>query len=54
MGDYENEYTIEYNGSKGWDILYHSDSLTDTVNRFRALVLTDGDLVQYRLTTPKP
>jgi len=46
-------YTIEQKLDKGWEVVYDTDSLTEVINIFRAYCLLDGDLQEYRLTTPE-
>lgn len=46
-------FTIEQKLDKGWEVVYDTDSLNDVVNTFRQYVLHDGDLQEYRLTTPE-
>jgi len=46
------QYTVEQL-DKEWEVVYHTESLTDAINKFRAYCLLDGDIQEYRLTTPE-
>lgn len=51
MENYDSVYTVEFNGSKGWEVAETFVGLTDAINAFRGLVLQDTE-VSWRLTTP--
>lgn len=52
--DWDNYYTIEFKGSKGWEVIRTFDksfgALKVTQEFLKLLVNNDG---QYRLTTPE-
>jgi hypothetical protein len=52
MEDFGKYFTIEFKGSKGWEVIAVSEGLTEIVNKFREYCLADGDLQEYRLTSP--
>jgi len=52
--DFDRKFTVEFNGSKGWEVGYETNSLTDAVNYWRAAVLDPSNYdTQFRLTSPK-
>lgn len=52
--DWDNYYTIEYKGSKGWEVVKYYDKTTginEVIRRFQEMVVNNDG--QYRLTTPE-
>jgi hypothetical protein len=50
MDEYGTSFTIEFQGSKGWEVCYAGTSLNDAINEYRRLLLSDFGV--YRLTSP--
>jgi hypothetical protein len=51
--EYARLYTIEHYSSKGWQVVFTCEGLHDAVQKLRLFCAVDGDLQQYRLTTPE-
>lgn len=51
MENFDSVYTIELNGTKGWEVISCFTSLNTAINSFRNYLLNDPG--QYRLTSTK-
>jgi hypothetical protein len=49
--NFDNVFTIEVNGSKGWEVIATFTSLNTAINAYRNYLLKDFD--EYRLNSPK-
>lgn len=55
MPEYDDKYTFEYKGYKGWEVarVYNREtSLLKVTQDFLHTVLNDNEDLQWRLTTP--
>lgn len=52
MEDFSKLFTIEYNGSKGWEVIGIYDALHRASESFFNYIGSDRNYGAYRLTTP--